>query len=170
MNPRRRFMKFAAAAALPVSAGLVTGIAHADDGDVKEFLGAWKTKHTLPPGGPQPDFTEFLTFADGGVLTETNAFLHTSSNLNPPFFPIPAANASDGMGNWERIGRRQIAVAFRKLIFSRGQYAAELKVEGILFSDGVRLDATWRRIALELLDGTTIFLGTATSTGTRIRY
>jgi hypothetical protein len=168
MNPRRNFMRFLAAA-VPGSAVLATGVARADDGSANDFLGAWTTVHTIPGGG---SFTEFLTFASGGGLTETNSFLHTSSNLDFSSFGVPLSgvNASDGMGNWERTGSRQIKVEFRKLMFIAGRYGADFKVEGTLSLNGEILSANWTRIAVEVIGGPVILLGSATSTGTRIQF
>src|SRR4051794_31175495 len=99
MNERRTFLKMAAASALPVGAALLSsGVARADDGSTKEFLGSWSTVHTLP--FPPFSFREFLSFAEGGVLHETNSFLHTTSNLDFSALGLPSVlNAADGAGN-----------------------------------------------------------------------
>jgi hypothetical protein len=173
MNARRRFMKFAAGAALPASAALVAGVAQADDGSVKEFLGAWKTVHTIPGGS----FIELLSFASGGVLTETNSFLHTHSSLDLTYFGVPggvAMSASDGMGNWARTSHGQINVEFRKLLFSAGVYFGDFQVQGVLYSNGTTLTARWDHIGVQLLNGSVIEfpspMGPATSTGSPVVY
>src|SRR4030095_2557007 len=48
MNDRRRsFLKLASSVAVPAAAAVSSGIARADDGNDKDFLGAWNTIHTL---------------------------------------------------------------------------------------------------------------------------
>src|SRR5438067_608752 len=101
MNGRRNFLRLASAAAVPAAAAIVSsGVARADDDSANEFLGVWSTIHTLP--FPPGHFREFLSFAEGGVLHETNSFLHTTSNLDFSMFGLPnVVNAADGVGNWE---------------------------------------------------------------------
>ena len=136
MKGRRNFLKFTAAAAAPAALTLMsTEVARADDGDVKEFLGAWSMLHE----GPGGYFREFISFADGGVVTESNSFLHTASNFD--FSPLGGPGvlrASDGFGNWERMAKGMIKVAFRKMIFNTsGQYMnMDLRARGVLRSDG----------------------------------
>jgi hypothetical protein len=139
MNERRNFLKMATAAAAPVGIAMLTaGVAGADDGSVKEFLGCWSMLHD----GPEGEFREFLCFADGGVVTESNSFLHTASNYNFAGFGIPGVlRASDGFGNWERVANGVIRVSFRKMIFDiTGKYlSVDLRARGDLKSDGKRL-------------------------------
>jgi hypothetical protein len=112
VNERRQFMKLAAAAVAPASAVVLS----ADDGDVKELVGAWKSVHSLP--FPPGSFREMLIFGAGGTLVETNSFLHTNSNVDFSPFGLPnVVNASDGMGNWSPAGAGYIQVAFRKMLF-----------------------------------------------------
>jgi hypothetical protein len=168
MNERRKFMRLAAA--LPMAAIAAGGSAEASGLNTKDFCGAWTTMHTLPGG----EFREFLVFAAGGALTETNALLHTSSHLSifaEQFrLPLPAdVNASDGMGSWEPIGPGQIRVGFRKLLFDGGgMHLGDFRVQGRLRLDGERLFAEWDRIWIETDSGQEYELGTATSEGTRI--
>jgi hypothetical protein len=115
-----------------------SGVAKADNGDAKEFLGAWSMLHE----GPEGYFREFISFADGGVVTESNSFLHTATTFN--FAPLGGPGvmrASDGFGNWERLAKGMIKVAFRKMIFNTsGQYMnMDLRARGVLRSDGETL-------------------------------
>jgi hypothetical protein len=168
MNERRTFLKLASAAALPVTAALVSrGVARADDGSAKEFLGAWGTVHTLP--FPPGSFREFLSFADG-VVHETNSFLHTASNLDFSMFGLPnVVNAADGTGSWERMGQGVIKVVFRKMMFDGSrQNFGDLHVTGTLTSNGAKLHADWHIIVVNLLDKLLVDFGPATSDGTRI--
>ena len=142
MNERRKFLKLAPAAAIPAATAFVaSSLARADDGGAKEFLGSWNTKHDLPI--PPGYFREFLSFADGGVLQETNSFLHTNSKMNFSIFGLSdrqwlAVNASDGFGSWERIGRGVVQLVFRKLLFdgNSGLNFGDLLVSGTYYSDG----------------------------------
>src|SRR5262245_9586610 len=119
MTDRRRILKFASAAAIP-AAIICSGATRADDGNAKEFIGSWNTKHDLPL--PPNFFHEFLSFADGGVLHETNSFLYTTSKVNFAPFGLTApqwsmVNASDGFGSWERVGNGVVHLVFRKMLF-----------------------------------------------------
>ena len=167
MNQRRNFLRFASAAALPVAAAAVsTNVARADDGDVKEFLGAWDTIHSLP--FPPGQFREFMTFSDGGVVHETNSFLHTASNLDFSAFGLPnVLNASDGFGNWKRTGRGVIEVVFRKMLFdgSRVNFG-DLRAKGKLTSNGLILHGDW--VVEVVLPDRIIPMGPATSQGRRL--
>jgi hypothetical protein len=166
MKERRSFLKLAAAA-LPVSAAAMGGVARADDGSVKDLLGAWTTIHSLP--FPPGSFREFLVFTVGGGLVETNSFLHTNSNLDFSQFGLPnAVNASDGMGNWERVGPGSIQVAFRKMLFDgRRSYFGDLKARGTLRANAGRLHADWQIWVVDTSDRVLVPFGTATSDGTR---
>jgi hypothetical protein len=145
MNERRNFLKLASAAAIPAAAAFVSGgVARADDGSANEFLGAWNLKHDLPL--PPYYFRELLSFADGGVLHETNTFLHTASKVN--FGPLgltdpkwSALNAADGIGSWERTGNGVVQLVFRKLLFdgNTGVNFGDLLVSGTYYSDGKTL-------------------------------
>jgi len=172
MNERRNFLKLASSAAIPAAAAIVSGgVARADDGDAKEFLGAWNTKHTLPspPYPPGSFFREFLSFAEGGVLHETNSFLHTASNT-AGLLPNDIVNASDGVGNWERARSGVIQVAFRKMLFNGSrQNFGDLHVTGTLRIVGRRLSAVWHVEILGLDDTVVAVLGTATSDGVPVR-
>lgn len=174
MNQRRNFLKLASAAAIPAAAAIVaSGVARADDGSTKEFLGAWNSIHTLPPlpFPAPPNFREFLSFADGGVLHETNSFLHTMSNLDFSQFGLPnVLNAADGVGSWERVGHGVIQVIFRKMLFDGlRQNFGDLRVTGTLHSDGAKLHCDWHIEVVNLLDKVLADFGPATSEGIRIR-
>lgn len=85
MRDRQSFLTLAAAAAPAiVVAASSTGTAVADDGGGGPSLASWMTIHDLPPGYPAPSFREFLSIGGGGVLHETNSFLHTAGNLTLP--------------------------------------------------------------------------------------
>src|SRR5262252_2815837 len=100
MKDRRSFLRMASAVALPAAALAVSGNAPAfaaGDGSVADFVGTWNLIHSLP--FPPGHFREFLALAEGGVLQETNSFLHTASNADFSLFGLPnVVNASDGMG------------------------------------------------------------------------
>jgi hypothetical protein len=159
MNPRRTFLKLAAAGAV------VSTAANAAEGSVKDILGAWLTYHSSPYG----PFKELLTFAEGGALTETNALLHNSSNLE--LIPGIVMNASDGMGTWTRTAPRKVRVEFRKLLFGREQgYFGDFWVKGDLAVKGSNLEANWSQIWIvdkndNLLVDLIAMFGPATSTG-----
>ena len=89
MTDRRNFLRRTSAAAVAGGAvTLSTGVLKADDGEVREFLGSWDTIHSLP--FPPGFFREFLSFASGGVVHETNSFLNTASNLDLSFYNVPS--------------------------------------------------------------------------------
>jgi hypothetical protein len=176
MNERRRFLKLASVAAIPAATAFVSsGVARADDGSAKEFLGSWNTKHDLsiPPGY----FREFLSFADGGVLHETNSFLHTTSKFNFAIFGLSdpqwsMVNASDGLGNWEGVGNRVVQLVFRKLLFDgrSGLNFGDLLVSGTYNSDGQTLSGKAHVRVVAPFDETNVLadFGIAGSIGGRI--
>lgn len=170
MNKRRSFLKMASAVALPAAAAIASsGVARADDGSVKEFLGAWSTTHDLafPPGS----FHEFLSFEASGSVHETNSFLHNTSNLN---FLLPGrvVNASDGFGNYYRVGNGVIQVAFRKMLFDaahQNDHFGDLYVTGTVQSNGTILRSdNWHVQVLDRNGGLIVDFGFAGSRGTRI--
>jgi hypothetical protein len=167
MYQRRTLLKFGSAALLPAAAAAIsTGVARADDGGVKEFLGAWDTIHSLP--FPPGQFREFLSFADGGVLHETNSFLHTASNLDLSMLGLPnLVNAADGVGNWRRVAKGVVEVILRKMLFDGArQNFGDLRATGRLTSDGVTIFGTWN---VEIvLPNLTIPQGPATTEGKRL--
>ncbi len=171
MNERRKFLKLASAAVMPAAAVIVSsGVARAGDPGANEFLGAWSTVHTLP--FPPGSFREFLSFAQGGVMRETNSFLHTASNLDFSMFGLPnVLNAADGVGSWECGDQGVIQVAFRKMLFDGSrQNIGDLHVTGTLRSDGAKLHADWYIIeVVDLRDNVLVPFPQATSEGTRIR-
>lgn len=169
MNERRDFLRAAGVAAPAAAALLLTrGVSQAQDGDVREFLGAWTTVHSLP--FPPGAFQEFLAFSSGGVLMETNSFLNNRSRLDFSAFGLPASlSASDGFGNWERTGPGRVSVAFRKMLFDGdSNYIGELRATGTLRSDGKKLTGEWTVEVRDLNDNLMVPLGPATSEGTRI--
>ena len=170
MNQRRSFLRMASAAVPAGAAILATGVAHADEGNSKEILGSWNTIHTLPFPPPIDKFREFLSFAEGGVLHETNSFLHTSSNLDFSQFGLPSVlNASDGAGNWTRVSNGVFQVVFRKLLFDGlHQNFGDLHVAGFVRVIQSQLVANWRITVIDLAGHLLADLGPATSTGTQI--
>jgi hypothetical protein len=169
MNERRNFLKLASAAVIiPAAAIVSSGVARADDGSAKKFLGAWSNIHSLP--FPPGEFREFLSFAEGGVLHETNSFLHTASNLDFSTYGLPTVvNAADGVGNWD-VGKGAIQVVFRKMMFNGSrQNFGDLHVTGTLRSNGTKLLAEWHIEVVDRFDKVLADLGHATSEGTRIR-
>jgi hypothetical protein len=168
MNPRRRFLRLLSAATPVAVAAVATGDARADDGGDKAFLGAWNVVSTVSNGF---SFREFVSFADGGVLTETNTFLHTASNLSfAPFGFNVIANASDGFGNWSRIAPNVAKATFRKLMFdsATGRNFGDLVVTGTLRSNGDQFSGQWH---VEIVDDAGVVLadlGPVTSAGMRM--
>lgn len=170
MNVTGRISRKASSAILR-TAVVVAGSnsAKADDESGKQFVGAWMTIHTLP--FPPGSFRQFLSLADGGSVHETNSFVHTSSylDLRPLGIQRSGVNASDGIGSWEHVGKGQIRVAFRKLLFD--EFAVnfgDVRVTGNLRTDGSRLSADWH---VDLVTPENVVLkdlGKATSEGTRI--
>ncbi|HYP05495.1 MAG TPA: hypothetical protein VER03_04600 [Bryobacteraceae bacterium] len=171
MNQRRNFLRLASAAAVPAAAAAVlsSGVARADNGSVKDILGAWDTIHTLP--FPPFQFREFLTFAEGGVVQETNSFLHSTSKLDFSAFGLPAQlSAANGMGSWTRISKNAVTVVFRKMVFDgAGQYIGDFRAEGTITTDGETLWAQWPVLKVIKVDGQEVPLPPATSTGTRLK-
>lgn len=170
MTDRRGFLKGGSGAALAGGAlSLSTGVLRADDGDVKEFLGSWDTIHSLP--FPPGFFREFLSFASGGVVHETNSFLNTASNLDLSFYKLPnVVNAADGMGSFQRVAKGVIRVVFRKMLFNGARECfGYLQATGTLRSDGDNLLGDWD-VNIFDWDGKLLApLGPATTTGKRIR-
>ena len=168
MKPRRRFLRLLTAAAPVAVAAVATGEARADDGGDKAFLGAWNALSTVSNGY---SFRELVTFADGGVLTETNSFLHTASNLNfAPFGFNRVANASDGLGAWSRTGPNTAKAVFRKLMFdpATGQNFGDLLVAGTLTSSGDQFKGQWHVVIVDPAGMVLADLGPVTSVGTRM--
>jgi hypothetical protein len=173
MTERRRFLRFASAALPAVLVGTVT--AHADDGSGKEFLGAWNTKHDLPI--PPHFFHEFVSFADGGVLHETNSFLHATSRVNLSVLGLMgpqwlAVNAADGQGSWQRTANGVAQIVFRKMLFdgNTGAHFGDLLVSGTCYSDDRNLSVTAQIKVVAPFDDPTVLadFGVAGSTGIRI--
>lgn len=170
-DQRRQFMRLAGGLAVPAAAALTVagaGVARAQENDVKEFLGAWTTIHTLP--FPPNWFREFLTFSTEGGVAESNTFLSLAGAQDFSAFGLPrAVRASDGAGNWERVGNRKISIVFRKLLFDgTGSYFGDLKATGVAQSDGTKLVAEWLISVVDVNDKLLVPFGPATSEGTRI--
>lgn len=168
MNARRGFLRMLSAAAPAAVAAVATQEARADDGGDKAFLGTWNLESTVSSGFR---FREFASFADGGVLTETNSFLHTASNLNfAPFGFNAVANASDGFGNWVRTGPNTAKAVFRKMMFdpATGRNFGDLLVTGTLISNGDRLTGQWHVVIVDPAGVVLADLGPVTSAGSRM--
>ena len=169
MNKRRSFLKLASAAAIPVAVAAFSGESlRADDGGGNQILGSWNSVHTLP--FPPGSFREFLSFAEGGVMHETNSFLYTSSNVDFSSFGLPnVVNAADGVGNWECLRTGSIHVVFRKLLFdgTRANFG-DLRVTGTLNVRHSKLTANWHIEVLNLSGDLLLDFGSATSEGVRL--
>jgi hypothetical protein len=161
MNERRRFLKFAAAAAVPV-------VASAQENSGNQITGAWRTIHSLP--FPPGSFREFLTFSTGGAVHETNSFLHTASNLDFSAFGLPRVlNASDGLGSWERTAQGQVKVVFHKMLFDGDRRNfGDLRATGTVTIRDGKLQADWMVEVVDLEGKLIAPLGPATSEGSRI--
>ena len=169
MTDRRSFLKQGSAGAMVGGAlAASTGVLKADDGQVKEFLGSWNTVHSLP--FPPGFFREFLSFADGGVVHETNSFLNTASNLDLTFLKLPdVVNASDGFGTFARVSKGVVRVAFRKMLFNGARECfGYLRATGTLRSDGESLLGDWDVNVFDWEGPLLAPLGPATTTGKRI--
>ena len=168
MNARRGFLRLLTAATPAAVAAVAAGDARADDGADKAFLGAWNVLSTVSNGFT---FRELVSFGDGGVLTETNSFLHTTSNLNfAPFGFNKTANASDGIGSWSRTGPKTAKAVFRKLMFdsTTGQNFGDLLVAGTLTSNGDEFSAQWRVVIVDGAGVVVADLGPVTSVARRM--
>lgn len=167
MKVRRDFLKLAQMAGAGAAAMMINGGPARAQG-VGNIVGSWSTIHTLPI--PPGSFREFLSFSQGGVLHETNSFLHTASNLDLSALGLPnVLNASDGAGNWAVTEHGGIQVVFRKMLFngSRENFG-DLHVTGTAQTDGTNLQAQWH---IEVVSPTGVViadLGPATSQGTRL--
>lgn len=166
MNARRHFLKLASVAAMPMATIASAGEVHEDNRDT--LVGTWSSIHTLP--FPPDSFREFLSFSEGGVLHETNSFLHSASNLDFSAFGLPnVVNASDGFGNWVRAKHGQVQAVFRKMLFNGSrQNFADLLVSGTLRTDEGKLYAEWQIQVVDLQGAVAVDFGPATSEGVRL--
>lgn len=166
MTNRRNWLGKAAPAALGVAAA---SIAPAQDGSVKEFIGAWTTIHTLP--FPPNWFREFLAINSDGTVVETNSFVCEAHSQDFSALGLPSAvKGSNGMGNWQRIAPGRISMSFRKMLFNgQGFYFGDLKATGTLSTDKDILYADWQIAVYNVNDVLILPLGPATSEGVRIR-
>ena len=167
MKARRDFLKVAGVAGAGAAAAIVSsGQARAQG--VGNALGSWNSVHTLPI--PPGSFREFLSFSQGGVVHETNSYLHTASNLDLSAFGLPnVINASDGVGNWAVAEQRGFQVVFRKMLFNgSGVNFGDLLVTGVVQTDGANLRAQWHIEVLTPAGVVIVDLGPATSQGTRL--
>ncbi len=149
------------------SAAASNGSESRGDDDEETVVGAWKSTHTLP--FPPNSFRELLSFAEGGVMHETNSFLYTSSDLDFSMYGLPnIINASDGVGVWTR-GKGGVEVTFRKLLFdgSRRNFG-DLLVKGTVRASRTALTANWHIQVVDLSDAVLADFGAATSEGSRI--
>lgn len=167
MTERRKFIS-SMVSAVP-AALVVSQPAGAEGNGANEVVGAWTTTHTSPVG----PFRELLLLSAQGGVTETNTLLHTNSRLAlfAQFgLPLPdAVNASDGLGNWRRVGPGQSAVVFRKLLFGAdGVHLGDFRVRGRARVEAGQFLAEWDSISIETIAGDVFELGPATSYGTRI--
>lgn len=169
MNQRRLFLRMLPAAAPAAVAAVAMEKAQADDGGDKAFLGSWNVMATVVANGFK--FREFLSFAEGGVVNETNTFLHTASHLSfVPFGVNVVANASDGFGNWTRTGPRTAKAVFRKLMFdaTTGNNFGDLRVSGTITSNGDQFSGEFHVEIVDAAGGVLANLGTVLSVGTRL--
>lgn len=170
MEGRRQFIKLApAVAALGIAVPALSYSQEEAEQKRTSILGAWRNIHTLP--FPPGSFREFLSFAEGGVMHETNSFLHTSSNLDFSMFGLPSVvNGSDGIGNWWRSRAGVVKVRFRKLLFDGGNVNfGDLHVTGVLTVNEGKLAADWHIEAVDANSGTVLTdFGAATSEGIRL--
>jgi hypothetical protein len=167
---RRAFLKMSSAAIVPAAAAALSApILRADDGSDNALLGAWSSVHTLP--FPPGSFREFLSFAEGGVLHETNSFLHTASNLDFSAFGLPnVVNASDGVGHWKRVRDNCYQAIFRKLLFDGSkENFGDLLVTGSIEVHHGALSATWHIEAVNTSGDVLSDFGPGTSEGVRIK-
>jgi len=167
MKARRDFLKLAQVAGAAAAAAVVSGGQARAEG-VGNLVGSWSTVHTLP--FPPGSFREFLSFSPGGVVHETNSFLHTASNLDLSALGLPnALNASDGVGNWAVAEHGAVQVVFRKMLFngSRDNFG-DLHVTGTAQISGANLQAEWHIAVVNPAGVVIADLGPATSQGTRL--
>jgi hypothetical protein len=167
MNARRDFLKLAQVAGAGAAVAVVSG-GQARAQGVGNVVGSWSTIHTLP--FPPGSFREFLSFSLGGVVHETNSFLHTASNLDFSAFGLPnVLNASDGVGNWAVAPHGDVRVVFRKMLFngSRENFG-DLHVTGTVRTEGAGLQAEWHIEVVNPAGVVLVDLGPATSQGSRL--
>jgi len=112
--------------------GGATGLASEGKGS-RALEGSWKVR--LTPTSNTPQFDEFMTFAAGGGIVESNNF---------PFHMLPPSGlaAGPGHGTWRYAGAHQFPFTFIKFLFTpQGNAAGTLKVTGtITYSPA---DDTW---------------------------
>lgn len=167
MELRRRFLRVVSAMVIPVAA--IGSIENSDQrADDKRVLGTWSGVHTLP--FPPNSFREFLSFSEGGVIHETNSFLHTASNVDFSSLGLPSVvNASDGLGNWTHSRENHTQVAFRKLMFDGSrQNFADLHVIGTIRINDHKLHADWHIRVVDMNGNVLLDFGDATSESTRL--
>jgi hypothetical protein len=169
MNPRRRFLTLLSAATPAVVVAAARGEERGFDGDCdKKILGTWNLVSTVSNGF---SFREFIGFAEGGVLTETNSFLHATSNLNfAPFGFAVVANGSEGLGNWSPAGPRAVKATFRKMMFdsATGDNFGDLLVTGTVTIEGNKLKGQWHVQIVDSTANVLADLGPVMSVGVRL--
>ena len=80
------------------------------------------------------------------------------------------ANAADGFGNYQRVSRGVVRVAFRKMLYNGARECfGYLAAAGTLRSDGNNLLGDWNVNVFDWDDKLLAALGSATTTGRRIR-
>ena len=156
------------------AAVLSSKVLRADERDSRDdrddrILGSWNSIHSLP--FPPGSFREFLSFAEGGVMHETNSFLNTSSNTDFSFYGLPSAvNAADGIGDWEPLRNGAFRIVFRKMLFDGSrQNFGDLHVTGQLRIGRGKLAANWHIEVLNPAGDLLVDLSEATSESIRLR-
>src|SRR5690242_19283067 len=166
MEQRRRFLKVVSAMAVPIAAigSIENSAQRADD---KRVLGTWSGVRTLP--FPPGSFREFLSFSEGGVIHETNSFLHTASNVDFSSLGLPSVvNASDGLGNWTLTRESYASSVSQVNVWRIPPKFGDLHVTGTIRIDDQKLHADWH-IQVVDIDGNVILdFGDATSESTRL--
>ena len=167
MKERREFLKLARATGLSAAVAMISGGQGRAQG-IGNVLGSWNTVHTLP--FPPGSFREFLSFSQGGVVHETNSFLHTASNLDLSALGLPnVINASDGVGNWVVAEHGAVQVVFRKMLFNESrQNFGDLHVTGTVQINAASLQAQWHIEVVSTVGVVIADLGPATSQGARL--
>ncbi|HVF29619.1 MAG TPA: hypothetical protein VNA22_01565 [Pyrinomonadaceae bacterium] len=125
-----RYTLFAVVVTAIVLIGISNGVTSSasEKGGSRALEGSWQVR--LSPTSGSPQFDEFITFAAGGGIVESNNF---------PFHLLPPAGlvAGPGHGTWRYGGAQSFPFTFVKFLFlPNGQAAGTLKVAGTITYSG----------------------------------
>ena len=127
---RARYVTFAAVVATIVAFGAfdIVHSSASENRGARALEGSWRVR--LTPTSNTPQFDEFMTFAAGGGIVESNNF---AFHLLPPSGLV----AGPGHGTWRYAGGQAFPFTFIKFLYlPSGQAAGTLKVAGTITYSG----------------------------------